>query len=50
MSSENVEMTRRGLELWTVAMGGGDEESRRSALGQMVENYGGRAELTRRHP
>ncbi len=45
MSRENVEMTRRGFELWNVAMGGGDEESRRSALGQMVENYHPNAEL-----
>jgi ketosteroid isomerase-like protein len=45
MSRENVEMIRRGFELWNIAMGGSDEESRRSALGQMVEGYHPDAEL-----
>jgi ketosteroid isomerase-like protein len=45
MSRVNVEMTRRGFELWNIAMGGDDEESRRSALGQMVESYHPDAEL-----
>ncbi len=45
MSEENVEMTRRGFELWNIAMGAGDEETRRSALGEMVEQYHADAEL-----
>lgn len=45
MSHENVEMTRRGFELWNIAMGASDDESRRSALEQMAENYHPDAEL-----
>ena len=45
MSQENVEAIRRGFELWNIAMGGGDETSRRTALRQMVEEYHPDAEL-----
>jgi ketosteroid isomerase-like protein len=45
MSEENVEAIRRGFELWNVAMGGGDEASRQTALRQMVEAYHPDAEL-----
>jgi ketosteroid isomerase-like protein len=40
-----VEAIRRGFELWNVAMGGGDEASRQTALRQMVEEYHPNAEL-----
>jgi ketosteroid isomerase-like protein len=39
MSQENVQTTRRGFELWNIAMGAGDEASRRSALEQMIQHY-----------
>jgi hypothetical protein len=45
MSQENVEAIRRGFELWNIAMGGGDEASRQTALRQMVEQYHPNAEL-----
>ena len=45
MSQENVEATRRGFELWNVAIGGADEERQRTALRQMVEEYHPDAEL-----
>jgi ketosteroid isomerase-like protein len=45
MSQENVEAIRRGFELWNVAMGGGDEARRQTALRQMVEEYHPNAEL-----
>jgi SnoaL-like domain len=45
MSQENVEASRRGFELWNVAMGDGDEASRQTALRQMVEEYHPNAEL-----
>jgi ketosteroid isomerase-like protein len=40
-----VEATRRGFELWNVAMGGDDEATRQTALRQMVEEYHPNAEL-----
>jgi ketosteroid isomerase-like protein len=45
MSQENVELVRRGFELWNVAAGDPDERTWRVAMAEMLAGYHPEAEL-----
>src|SRR5277367_865436 len=45
MSRENVEILRRGFELWNVAAGDPDERTWRAAMAEMLTPYHPEAEL-----